>query len=161
MFLINWKTKFKVLYLDFVFTSIWKAKFKQLISIFIFARFLLRVFNALIRFSFSSKKEKLNTVYFLFSWRNWKKSYLKRSRLTLWLFSQVWSTRYPSASSCQVLLGFPLCNGHSDIKNSLFRKQLMYFNVYIAGCYFHICFILTVNCDIKHTSRSRHRQVFS
>ena len=123
MLLINWKMKFNILYLDFVFTSIWKAKFKQLISIFIFTRFLLRVFNALIRFSFSLKKEKSNTVYFLFSWRNWKKSYLKRSRLTLWLlFSQVWSTRYPSASSCQVPLEFPLCNGHSDIKNPLFRK---------------------------------------
>ena len=28
VFLINWKTKFKLLWLDFVFTSIWKTKFK-------------------------------------------------------------------------------------------------------------------------------------
>ena len=34
------------------------------------------------------------------------------------------------------LWGFLLCNGHADTKNSLFRKQLMYFNVYITGCYF-------------------------
>ena len=38
---------------------------------------------------------------FLFSWRIWKKNYLIRSRWTLWLFSQVWSTRYSRASSCQ------------------------------------------------------------
>ena len=28
VFLINWKTKFKILHLDFVFTLIWKTKFK-------------------------------------------------------------------------------------------------------------------------------------
>ena len=37
---------------------------------------------------------------------------------------------------------FPLYNGHADTKNPLFKKQLMCFNVYIAGCYFHIWFIL-------------------
>ena len=34
--------------------------------------------------------------------------------------------------------GFPLCNSLADTKKSLFRKQPMYFNGYIAGCYFHI-----------------------
>ena len=45
-------------------------------------------------------------------------------------------------------------------QNPLFRKQLMYFNVDITGCYFHICFILIANCDIKHISRSSHRLVW-
>ena len=44
---------------------------------------------------------------FLFSWRNWKTNYLNRSRLTLWLFSQVWSTRYWKGGSCQVPWYFP------------------------------------------------------
>ena len=116
-------------------------------------------------FVFHFHKKMKNEIQFIFrssfSWRKWKKNYLKISRLTLWLFSQIWSTRYSSASSCQVPWDFPLCNGHADIKNPLFRKQLMYFNVYIASCYFHICFILIVNCNIKHTSRSRHLEVFS
>ena len=128
-----------------------------------FNRFLLWIFNALIRFSLSKKME--NEIQFIFrfsfSWRNWKTKYLNRSRLTLWLFSQVCSTRYSRASSCQVSLGLPpLCNGHADTKNRPFRKQLIYFNVYIAGCYFHIWLILKVSCDIKH-SRSSHRRVFS
>ena len=128
-----------------------------------FNRFLLWIFNALIRFSLSKKME--NEIQFIFrfsfSWRNWKTKYLNislnRSRLTLWLFSQVCSTRNSGASSCEVPWGFPLYNDHSDTKNSLSRKQLMYFNVYIAGCYLHIWFILIVNCKIKHTSRSNHR----
>ena len=35
VFLVNWKTKFKNLWLDFVFTLIWNTKFKWLICIFI------------------------------------------------------------------------------------------------------------------------------
>ena len=76
-------------------------------------------------------------------------------------FSQLWFTRHSRASSCQVAWGFPLCNGHADAKNPLFRKQLMYFNVYITGCYFHKWFILIVYCDIKHISRISHREVSS
>ena len=64
---------------------------------------------------------------FSFSWRNWKKNYVKRSRLTLWLFSQVSPTRYSRASSCQLPWNFLLCNGHVDNKDPLFKKQLMYF----------------------------------
>ena len=88
---------------------------------------------------------------FSFSWRNWKTNYRNRSRLILWLLSQVWFTRYSRASSSQVNWGFPLCSGNADTKNMLFRKQLMYFNVYIAGCYFHIWFIFIDNCDKKNT----------
>ena len=33
--------------------------------------------------------------------------------------------------------------------------------VVITECYFYICFILIVNCDIKHISRSSHCAVFS
>ena len=100
-----------------------------------------------------------NTVRFsFFVRRNWKRNY---SRITLWLFSQVWYKRYSRASSCQVSRGFPLCNDHADTKNPLFRKQLMHFNVHIAFCYFHIWFILMVNCNIKHSSRSSHHEMFS
>ena len=88
---------------------------------------------------YKKMENELQLIFRLsFSWGNWRTKYLNRSRLTLWLFSQVCSTRYSRASSCQVPWGFPLCNGHTDTKNPLFRKQLMYFNVYIAGCYFHI-----------------------
>ena len=110
---------------------------------------------------YKKMENQLQLIFRLsFSWGNWRTKYLNRSRLTLWLFSQVCSTRYSRASSCQVPWGFPLCNGHADTKNPLFKKQLIYFNVYIAGCYFHIWLILKVSCDIKH-SRSSHRRVFS
>ena len=46
-------------------------------------------------------------------------------------------------------------------QGSAVQKQLMYFNVYISGCCFHISFFHTANCDIKHISRSSHHEVFS
>ena len=102
-----------------------------------------------------------------FSRRNWKTNLLNSSRLILLLLlllllllSQVCSTSYSRASSCKVPRDFLLSNGHADTKNPLFRKQLMYFNVCIVGCYFHIWFIFIVNYDIKHTSRRSHREVF-
>ena len=109
-------------------------------------------------FVFHFHKKMENEIQFIFhfsfSWRNWKTTYLNRSRLTLRLLSQVWATRYSRASSCQVPWGFLLCNGHADTKNPLFRKQLMYFNVYIASWYFHIGFIIIINCDVKHSTSS-------
>ena len=39
------------------------------------------------------------------------------------------------------------------------RVKLVGFNVCITGCYFHTCFILVANCDIKHVSRSNHSDV--
>ena len=91
-------------------------------------------------FHFHKKMEyKIQFVFrFSFLWTN----YLNRSRLTLWIFSQVWSSRYSKASLCQIPWDFPLYNGHTDAKNLLFRKQLMYFNVYITDCYFHIVLFL-------------------
>ena len=120
MFLMDWKTKFKNLWLDFVFTSIWKTKLY----------FNYWLFNALIRFLFSWQMETKYNLFFVFPflWRNWKTNYLTRSRLTLRLFAQVWFTFYSKASLYQVPWDFPLCNCHADTKNSLFRKQLMYFN---------------------------------
>ena len=59
----------------------------------------------------------------------------------LWLFSQVQSAGL-DISLYQVHGDFPLYSGHEDTKNPLIRKQLMHFNVYVTGCYFHICFIL-------------------
>ena len=49
---------------------------------------------------------------------------------------------YTKASSCQVHGDFQLHNGHAAAKSPLFRKRLMYFNVYVTGYYFYICFIL-------------------
>ena len=139
-------------------TSIWKSKFELLATIFMLNRFSLLIFKALIYFSFSSKMEnEIQFVFrFPFSWRNWKTNNLNISKLTSWILSQIWFTRYPKGSSCQVPWDFPLYNGHADTKNPLFRKQLMYFNSYITGCYFQISFILIVNCNIKHLSRNSH-----
>ena len=149
MFLINSKTKFKVLYLDFVFTSIWKVKFKQLISIFIFSN------------SFFIKKRKTKYSLFFVFMKKLKKELLKKIKIN---FMVIFTSMVYTLSKCK-FVSSPLrisavqwSLGHQE---SAVWKQLMYFNVYIAGCYFHICFILTVNCDVKHTSRSRYRQVFS
>ena len=113
-------------------------------------------------FHFHKKMEnKIQFIFrFSFSIRNWKANYLRRSRLTLWLLSQVWSTHNSRASSCQIPGVFRLCNGHADTMDPLYRKQLMYFNVYIADCYFNIWFIFIISCDIKHTSRNSHRELF-
>ena len=97
---------------------------------------------------------------FSFSERYWKTNSLEVSRLTSWLFSQVWSTHYLRASSFKVHWGFSLYNDHADTKNPLFRKQLMYFNFYITACHLWICFILIVSCDIYHINRSNHRELF-
>ena len=104
------------------------------------------------------KNRKRNTVHFsLFIFmKELKNELLTQIKIN---FSEVKSTRYSKASSCQGDGDFPLYNGHADTKNWLFRKQLMYFNINITGCYFHFCFILIVNCDIKHISRSSHREV--
>ena len=43
----------------------------------------------------SSTVAEIQLVFcFSFSWRHWKTNYLNRSKLTLCLFSQVWSTLY-------------------------------------------------------------------
>ena len=76
-----------------------------------------------------------------------KQIYLNRSRLTLRLLLQVWSTRY----SKQVRVKFPETVRCTMVtwtpKNPLLRKHLMKANVYIIG-YFHTGFILMVSCDI-------------
>ena len=46
-------------------------------------------------------------------------------------------------------------------QESVVQKTADLFNVYITGYYFHICFIVIANCDIKHISRSSHCVVFS
>ena len=50
------------------------------------------------------KNEKPNRVYFSFFvfMKEFENELLERSRLTLWLFSQVWCTCYSKASLCQV-----------------------------------------------------------
>ena len=127
-----------------------KIQIIGLATISMFNGVLLWIFNAFICFSIFIKNRKRNTARFSFFifMKEWKTNYLKWWRLTLWLFSQVWFMQYSRASSCQVYWDFPLFNGHRDTKNPLFRKQLMYFNVYIIGCCFHI-------------SRSSHCKVVS
>ena len=55
-------------------------------------------------FHFHKKNQKRNTVHPVrfHGEITFKKNYLKRSRLALWLFSQAWSTCYSRASLCQV-----------------------------------------------------------
>ena len=79
-----------------------------------------------------------------------KNELLKQIKINFMIISNAWSTRYSKASSCQVAWDFPLYSGHADTKNLLFRKHI---NIYITGCYFHISFILIVNCDLKHISK--------
>ena len=62
MFLINWKTKFKILYLDFVFNL--KSKFKYLTAIFLFKRVLFEFLIASFAFHFHKKME--NEIQFIF-----------------------------------------------------------------------------------------------
>ena len=114
-------------------------------------------------FAFHFHKKMENKIQFIFrfsfSWRNRKTNYLRRSRLTLWLLSQVWSTHNSRASSCQIPESFPLCNDHADTKDPLYRTADVFY-VYIADYYFNIWFIFIINCDRKHTSRSSHRELF-
>ena len=58
-------------------------------------------------------------------------------------------------------LRFSAVNGHTDTKDTLFRKQLMYFNVYIIGYYFHTGFILIVNCNINILAEAAIKRYFS
>ena len=82
---------------------------------------------------------------------------LKRSRLTLWLFSQVWSTRYSRASLCQIHWDFPMYNGQVDTKNALLRKQLMYFNVFILAGTFVLAEAAIVRCSPKVVLKVIHK----
>ena len=104
------------------------------------------------------KTEIQFVFHFSFSWRKWKTNCLNRSRLILWLLLQVWSTRYSRASSCQVPWGFLLWNGHAGTKNPLFRKQLMYFNVYcwlLLSYLVHFNGFLIVKVDLKYKQKPR------
>ena len=115
-------------------------------------------------FYFHKKWKTKNNSFFIFHFHEGieKRITLNKSRLTLWLFSEVWSRRYSKENSRQVPEIFRCTTVTRKPKlRCLERKQLMYFNVYISGCYFHISFILIVNCDIKYIGRSRWYEVFS
>ena len=88
--------------LRFWFIWKWKTKSTWLTAIFIIDKkwvFNTCVFNALTRFFIFMKNGKRNTVRSV-SWRNLKTNFLKRSRLTPWLFWREWSTHYSRPSSC-------------------------------------------------------------
>ena len=109
--------------------------------------------------------------YFFIFMKELKNELLKKIRIN---FMVIFTIMFlPSQLRSSVV-----AKNHPDAKNPLFRKQLMYFNVSITSCYFHICFILILlfillflfysyfifvlfNFDIKHISRSSHREVFS
>ena len=55
---------------------------------------------------------------------------------------------------------FPQYNGDADRKNPLFRKHLMNFTL-LAATFRQYLFYPYINYDIKHISRSSHREVFS
>ena len=55
---------------------------------------------------------------------------------------------------------FPQYNGDADRKNPLFRKHLMYFTL-LAATFRQYLFYPYISYDIKHISRSSHREVFS
>ena len=76
------------------------------------------------------------------------------------IFTSIACTLFKSkfVSSRQRFSAVQRSRGHQE---SAVQKQLMYVNVYITGCYFHICLIFIANCDIKHISRSSHHAVFS
>ena len=90
-------------------------------------------------------KTKYSSFLVSFSLRNWKTNCIK----TLCLFSRVWFTVYSKASSCKVPWNFPLYSGHADTRNLPFLKTANVFKCLFTGCYFLICFIFIVNCDIK------------
>ena len=161
VFLINWKNlkKFKILYLDFVFTSIWETKFKYLTTISLFRKFLLLEFLMLsFRFSFSYKiKNEIQFIFRLsFSWRNYSvelpygyllNGYFHKYSLHV-ILKQV---RFKSADifHCTMVTRTP---GIHCLENSVCISMF----ILLAAN-----FILIVNCDVKHISRSSHREVFS
>ena len=42
------------------------------------------------------------------------------------------------------LLMFSAYNGDADNNNALFGKQMIYFNIYITGSYFHVLFLYPI-----------------
>ena len=156
------KLKFKILYLDFVFYLNMKNSI-QIIDYYFSC--LLDFYFVLLMpsfiFYFHKKwKAKYSSLFVL--WKNWKTNYLKRSRLINFMvtFRSIVYTLFKGRIVSSPLRFSAVIWPHGR-QNSMLRKQLMYFNVYITGYNFQICFILIVNCNIKHISRSSHREVYS
>ena len=114
-----------------------------------FNKFLFLFFNALHSFFIFIKNGKQNTVHFsLFIFmKELKKELLKNIKINFMvIFTSIVCTLFKSkfvSSPCPWWFSdVQWYTKNTDTKNPLFGKQLMYFNVYITGCYFHICFIL-------------------
>ena len=125
-------------------------------------------------FYFYNKMEnEIQFVFcFSFSWDNWKTNYLKISRLmSKYLYGHFYKydlhviqNKFVSSQMTFSVVQWSDADTKNHLfrkKNHLFRKQLIYVNVFLTGCYFHISFILLVNCELKHIRRSSHRKVFS
>ena len=119
MFLINWKNEIQKFILKFCFYHNMKNEIQIIdyyfhVKIDLCFEFLMLSFV----FHFHKKWKTKYSPFFIFHFH--EGLLLNSSRLALWLFSQVWSTRYSKASSCQVPWDFTLCNGHASTKNPLF-----------------------------------------
>ena len=110
------KNGIQIFILRFCFYFNMRNEIEIMTTILIINRFLLWILMTSFVFHFHKKMEnEIRLIFhFSFSRRNWKTNYLKGSRLTLWLFSQVWSTGYLRTSSCQVPWNFLPCNDHAD-----------------------------------------------
>ena len=117
-----------------------------------FNRFLVWIFNI---FHFHKKNGKRNTVRFsLFVFmKELKNELLKQIKINFLIIitSVFHNSKFVSSplrfSCCLIVMRTPI--------NPLFIKRLTYFNVYIAGCYFHIWIIFIVNCDIVTRNNSQ------
>ena len=72
-----------------------------------------------------------------------KNESIKKIRINFMvIFTSMVYTLFKSSKLVSSPLRFSAVQWSHDTKNPLLRKQLIYFNVCIAGCYSHICFIL-------------------
>ena len=98
-------------------------------------------------FHFHKKNGKRNTVLFSFFnfMKELKKELLKNIKInfTFIFASMVYRLFKKKFVAMPLRLSAVLYNGQSNTKNLLIKKHLMYFNIYVTGCYFHVCFILS------------------
>ena len=116
--LVNGKTKFIILYEDFVsnMISIWNTEFKELITIIIFNKFLLRVFRAFIPFSIITKNGKRNTASFQFLnfMKELKNKLPKKIKINFMVIFASMTYTFSKASSCQTTWYFSLNNSRAE-----------------------------------------------
>ena len=112
-------------------------------------------------FHFHKKNGKRNTVLFSFFnfMKELKKELLKNIKInfTFIFASMVYRLFKNKFVTMPLRISAVLYNGHSNTKNLLIKKHLMYFNVYVTDCYFHVCFILSPTFPKKSSIVSGNR----